>query len=144
MSFDWHMYLELAEHLSSAAKTATSPYENEEATLSPTKPEHIEAYYRAAASKAYYSVYHKVRIHIKEKDGETFENKSGRHRELIEYLKNDRNRPGRSRVGNNLQELYDYRLKADYFDQLNIKAANLASLALAKAKKIYLDSMFFA
>lgn len=138
MNFDWQSYLALAEHLKDSASAATSPSDVVNTPLTPTAPGHIEAYYRSSASRAYYSVYHLAKDAIYKKDGESFEDVSSSHQALYLYLMGDR-RPGRSKIGRNLQRLHQLRCRADYDSDLKEMPANLASKAFSEARKIAAD-----
>jgi uncharacterized protein (UPF0332 family) len=115
MSFDWFEYLTLAERLASEAEEAPSS----------------EACYRTAVSRAYYSVYCLTRNYVRDTEGVDFYDHSALHKHLI-----DKPHKLKSRLGKQLKNLLEHRIKADYYDDLGEAAVNKASRALKQAKKI--------
>ena len=117
MSFDWSSYLTLAKELSN--KVDEFPDQ--------------EAVYRSVVSRAYYSVFCLARNYVRDVDRSEFHGNA--HKELQDYLKNHPHRP-RKKIGNQLRDLHQHRLKADYDDDLGEQPQNKASRAVALANKI--------
>ncbi|MDM8552612.1 HEPN domain-containing protein [Desulfobacterales bacterium HSG2] len=116
MNFDWQDYLKLAEYM------------NKNIDAFPNK----EACCRASISRAYYSVFCTVRNYIKKNDGEEFSGSS--HEAIPRYLMNSNNKI-RQRIGRQLKNFSQDRVRADYYDSWNkpqntvLTAQKSASLA---------------
>ena len=139
MSFNWLSYIELADKLRAQALAATDPSSaRRPSDLSPVNPSELEAFHRASVSRAYYAVFHLTSDFVTSQ-GEDLEGKSSVHQYLGDLLIKS-NRQGWSRVGRNLKELHQWRVQADYQDNLRERnASNFSSKALARAKKIITD-----
>lgn len=118
MSFDWRHYLELADYLNSHASQF---------------PE-AEACYRSVASRAYYAVFCLARNYLRDIDGVTFH--ANDHKALQNHLTQNPRNNARSKIGNQLRQLHQIRIKADYNDDLNEIPSNTANQALTRASKI--------
>ena len=118
MSFDWRHYLELAEYMNSNVSRF---------------PE-AEACYRSAASRAYYSVFCLARNYVKDIDSVTFH--ANDHKALQDHLTQNPRNKARSKIGNQLRQLHQIRIKADYNDNLHELPANTANQAVTRARKI--------
>jgi uncharacterized protein (UPF0332 family) len=118
MSFDWHHYLELAKHLNANANSFPD----------------TEACYRSVVSRAYYAVYCLARNYIKQTDNVTFSGND--HKRLQDHLTSGPGQQLRHKIGNQLKQLHQVRIKADYADNLDELPVNSASKALAQAERI--------
>lgn len=116
--FNWSDYLNLAENSYNFACNDSS---------CTTK----EAYYRTSISRAYYSVFCEVRNYVKDKDKVVFT--SGAHLKLQDYLMEQGGK--KSTIGNQLKQLHQDRIQADYHDKLN-SPNRKAGKALTQARKI--------
>ncbi len=117
MSFDWSGYLVLAQELMVKANEFTDQ----------------EAVYRCVVSRAYYSVYCLARNYVRDVDQREFY--SNDHKALQNYLI-DHPRKDRKKVGLQLRDLHQHRIKADYSDELGEQAVNKANRAISAAQKI--------
>lgn len=139
MSLDWQAFLDLADQLYNVAQQAASGQRQlgqQTATVQrpgPMSPNLIETYYRAATSRAYYSVFLQARAKVKQYDG-VFYGGGDCHAALREHLRNSP-RTGAPRIGNRLKDLHLARGRADYDDTLPVTPGNLANKALSEAKK---------
>ena len=118
MTFNWIDYLNLAENSYNFACNDSS------CTIK-------EAYYRNSISRAYYSVYCEVRNYVKDRDKVEFS--SGAHQKLQSYLMEQGGK--KSTIGNQLKQLHQDRIQADYYDKLN-SPNKKAGKALSQARKI--------
>lgn len=117
MSFDWSGYLALAKEMMVKA--------NEFADQ--------EAVYRCVVSRAYYGVYCLARNRIRDIDKAEFYGND--HKALQRYLI-EHPRKNLRKLGNQLRDLHQHRIKADYSDELDEQAINKASRAINLAQKI--------
>lgn len=117
MSFDWQGYLISAQEIVAKVNDFSDG----------------EAIYRTAVSRAYYAVFCLARNYVRDIDGEEFSGND--HRNLQEYFRGNFHKP-RRKIGNQLRKLHQDRIKADYHDELDERAVNKASKAIAAAKKI--------
>ena len=118
MTFNWIDYFNLAENSYNFACEDTS------CTIK-------EAYYRNSISRAYYSVFCEARKYVKDIDKVVFT--SGAHLKLQDYLMGQGGK--KSTIGNQLKQLHQDRIQADYHDKLN-SPNKKAGKALSPAKKI--------
>lgn len=123
MSFDWGSYLELAEQLNGSARCTA----------------HVEACYRAAVSRAYYSVYRRIVNCVRARDRVDLDERSSSHQATYKYLIEESRAEGSSKIGHNLKVLCQDRTKADYRNDLQEKPVLFASKALTRARKIASD-----
>lgn len=121
MNFDWFGYLTLAEHMMNNHDS----YPDEE----PFR----EAVYRSIVSRAYYSVYCMARNYVRDVDRREFSGSA--HQELQNYLIRHPEKI-RKKLGSQLKNLHEHRLKVDYEDDLHELAINKAKRAIAEAKII--------
>lgn len=120
MSFDWNLYLNLAETLRSHVSS---------------QPEQ-EARYRSAASRAYYAAFHAALI-VSEKTGFSRSHTGRDHFDVRTHLRNAAGADKRRRKAvTELQRLYDLRQKADYDDTLDRQPCSLAEHAVSMARRI--------
>jgi hypothetical protein len=117
MSFDWSEYLILAEHM--MGKIGEFPDQ--------------EAVYRSIISRAYYAVFCLIRNYVRDVDHKEFHGND--HQALQKYLMVHAHQP-RRRLGNQLQDLHQHRIKADYHDNLDESASGKASRAITMASNI--------
>jgi uncharacterized protein (UPF0332 family) len=118
MSFDWEQYLSLAEYMQ--GHVADFP--------------DAEACYRSVISRAYYAAMCLCRNYVKEHEGKEFSGDI--HKALQNYLKENPHNKIRTRIGNQLQQLHQDRVKADYYDDMRESPVYKAGKALIQAKKI--------
>ena len=117
MSFDWFSYLTLAEYM----RDKVDEFPNQEAT------------YRSVISRAYYAAFCMTRNYVREVDNTEFHGDD--HKVLQNYLKHHPHKT-RKKLGSQLQDLHQHRIKADYHDNLDELAGNKASRAVILAKRI--------
>jgi uncharacterized protein (UPF0332 family) len=117
MSFDWSGYLTLAEYLNQHADDFSDQ----------------EAVYRSVVSRAYYAVFCLARNYVKDVDRAEFHGND--HQRLQNHLRNHSDK-SRKKLGNQLRNLHQHRIKADYHDKLDEPPVNKASRALAEAGNI--------
>jgi uncharacterized protein (UPF0332 family) len=117
MTFNWSGYLTFAEEAMGKANEFSEP----------------ESVYRSVVSRAYYAAFGTVRNYVRDQDHQTFHGDD--HRALQKYLIQHPH-PPRKRLGSQLKDLHEHRLKADYRDELDELAINKAGRAIAAAKKI--------
>lgn len=116
MSFDWDNYLHLAKYL----------------VRNITDPGLTEAGYRSAASRAYYSVFHPIKL-LASNNGFTLTKKRSIHQQLIKFYQNHTDIVYR-RKGIKLQRLWENRKECDYEDRIttqNYKALTHQSIRYA-------------
>lgn len=118
MSFDWQKYLALAEYMYGHADDFPD----------------AEACYRSVISRAYYAAMCLCRNYVKEHEDREFPGDI--HKALQNYLKENPHQTLRAMIGNQLQQLHQERIKADYYDDLHGQPAYKAGKALVQAKKI--------
>lgn len=144
MSLDWRAFMELADRLYTVAQQATSEQRQREqqGELSPSpgsmSPNLIETYYRAAASRAYYSVFLQAREKVNACDG-VFYDGGDCHAALQVHLSERSRRNGAKKIGARLKTLHTERKRADYDVQLPVSPANLANKTICEAKKTKAD-----
>jgi hypothetical protein len=117
MSFDWLGYLALAKEMMAKA--------NEFADQ--------EAVCRCVVSRAYYGVYCLARNRVRDIDNTEFHGND--HKALQNYLIEHPHK-SRKKLGNQLRDLHQHRIKADYSDDLDEHAVNKAKRAISLAQKI--------
>lgn len=100
MSFDWSGYLALAKEMMAKASEFTDQ----------------EAVYRCVVSRAYYGVYCLTRNRVRDIDSAEFYGND--HKALQSYLIEHPHK-NRRRLGNQLRNLHQHRIKADYSDELD-------------------------
>lgn len=116
MSFDWRLYLQLANELITLQRTQILQ----------------EAYSRSAISRAYYAVFCIARNHLKNR-GITIPQRDT-HKFVRETYKQSRDRREKQ-IGSNLGRLWQHRKDADYEDGANIDKSR-AELAYEMAQRI--------
>lgn len=127
MSFEWQYYLRLAQRLYSELQGSSN---------GDTFSSHeTEALCRTVVSRAYYAVYCLARNYAQEHDG--YESHGNDHRELQNHFTQNTSLKLKCRIGNQLRQLHQSRIKADYFDELTESAINSASKALSQASRIH-------
>src|SRR4051794_36056323 len=98
MSFDWQHYLDLTKEL--ATKPAGSS--------------NIEARLRSAISRAYYTAYHIAQDYLKKRGPYSTEVGTYSHKDIItQYFCGSSET--HNDIASDLNTLFDYRKKADYF-----------------------------
>lgn len=114
MSFDWHLYVTLADEL-----------------LGTTKIEGMEeAYFRSSISRSYYGAFCIAR----NKKGFQVYEKGNVHRKVIDEYKNASSK-NEKKIGRNLDELRRLRNHADYKEDHKIDK-NIADRAINLAKDV--------
>jgi len=117
MNFDWSEYLELAQIMMEKADEFSDQ----------------ESVYRSVVSRAYYAVFCMTRNYVRDVDNTQFYGND--HQSLQNYLKRHSHKI-RRKIGNQLQDLHQHRIKADYHDNLGELPINKATRAVAQARKI--------
>lgn len=117
MNFDWSGYLTLAVEMMNKIDNFSDS----------------EAVYRSVVSRAYYAVFCLTRSYVRNIDQTEFY--SNVHQELQIYLLNHPHKP-RQKIGHQLRQLHQHRIKADYHDELDEPASKKANTALKFAQKI--------
>lgn len=106
MTFDWRLYIELADELIKADPSGRL----------------AEAYYRSAISRMYYGVFCLTRERLTNM-GIRFSTTGEVHKEVREVLTRRFNSTASTKLAKKLGELHTYRKKADYDSSLGINTS---------------------